>query len=1579
MTWLCHTPAMAKRPTTAMRVLRAMVVSVGIAAIFMVSLVFGLLLHLDTRVTRAVARDVINATFRETFAGRVALGDIEVLTPSRIALASFTADTPTGERTLAVTGLRVRGSWLRTLLAFAAGSDLQVPRLRLQHVSVDLSHEHGSLSIVRAFSITRPAPPSPVTEPAMNRRRISIHRIEVDEVRVAGEVAPGSSIDARLSGLRAALDVGDAGVQIHVDACTVTESRLAGSPIHGDLDYHLTTQRRGQRDRLKMWGGFDGRLGELEVSGRANLDDGQLAARFDLPRISARALSPWVPDNPLVGTIAARATVFGKPPLLRIASTIDLPSFAGETAGKISLEARLVTGPQPEIDAEVVADAFDARVLGKQPTRIAARARVRARFDGANTVLLGLVRTLPSVVAGEGIGRLEGTLRVAREGVDSHFRLEEPGAPTDLGVTFRTADGRTTFAARAAVDFSRNQRLPQWLSQPGPTSGGGQLLAEGQYAAGTVDVATRARLRDVRWPSQNLRVDHAVLDARVTGQLAAPQLDADMHGRGLIVDKESLDTFAMTATGSLHEPLVIARMNTRGRNVALRANLDARHKHATAVRVEVTHGAATVTTSVASVRASPNGLVFEGVEIDGLGSKILGGLRIVGAELFGKLRGDGVDLAAVSRVLGLPFRLNGAVDLDIDLRPAAGGRRGYVAAKIHNGRYLVVNGIQAELRLDFDGKNVVPTAKVQLVQDKVRTDAKDLCEGTIATLELGEAQGTLNGALLDPASWRELSGSMRLTATDLKLACAAQIWQQFNPARDLPFRRLEGLLNASAVLSREHEQRFASVIDLQASTSALVYEPQPEPGEDEPAFSSDRLDMLVLGSLDGTTGKTNLAVHLIEGEGHGDLAHFAGSANLDLPALLGNPSRARTALLDTRLSASVRVKRGTVSRWAALPKPIREHVVNVRGEVELEAFLQGSVRNPSVALRLRGFGVGHRWGLPSDVDVLANYHGGIARLDAKVHRDGSDIAAIRGESRANLSQRLFGIPDDRWTGWVSAHLHELPLETLPPLARSQVSGAVSGHIIARGLGDSPTLSVQMSVPLLRVGPVKFVRAEVTVDAVPSGKGMYTLRGELPLDTKGGLSLRGYGHLAWRDELIPVPEADKPAGLHVVAKQFPLASFQPLVAGNVSHLEGYIDGGLRVRYHDLGAAGAAVDVNMKIVDGAVYLPGQELEAISATIVSQPSIIQVTDINVASRNGLAKGSMNVRLDGLELTDITGTLTAAKTTPMPLILEGVPLGSASGTLIVHYKRGQPDSLNLSIADLLMELPASAGKKVQTLDEHPQITVSHAMGPEDNEDSDDGSRHVRVTIALQNAVLEKGQTRIGLSTSTPLTIDPDGTISGVVAVVGGQLNLLGKVFVFERGLVRLRAEDKNNPYVNVTARWSAPDGTVVYVDYVGLVKALSSEKIRFRSTPPLSQAQILSLLLLGDADAGTDRAANLTRGIAAAQFNALLGDIAPGLSTSFATSEGYIGTTLIYQLSESVTARATVEQANTAEGTADASDDGAPAEPAPGSAAGQNGSARTSVSVDWRFAPNWLIRGTVGVGREASSGLDVLYQFRY
>lgn len=211
----------------------------------------------------------------------------------------------------------------------------------------------------------------------------------------------------------------------------------------------------------------------------------------------------------------------------------------------------------------------------------------------------------------------------------------------------------------------------------------------------------------------------------------------------------------------------------------------------------------------------------------------------------------------------------------------------------------------------------------------------------------------------------------------------------------------------------------------------------------------------------------------------------------------------------------------------------------------------------------------------------------------------------------------------------------------------------------------------------------------------------------------------------------------------------------------------------------------------------------------------------------------------------------------------------------------------------------------------------------------------------------------------------------SGEIQLKGGSFEVVGKRFDVDRGLVRLRREEASNPYVNLTAHWDAPDGSRIYFDFVGNLRPVSKEKLRFRSEPARSEQAILALLLLG-ADTSDEAGSG-----SALVGNALFAGIAPlrGLSARVDRAEaGQLRTSVSYQFTDRLTGIASYENAPDAAPTANNE------APAPGGTANQR-QGRTQVGADWRFAPNWALRPTFGWGGTApfSSGLDVLWQYRY
>jgi translocation and assembly module TamB len=304
------------------------------------------------------------------------------------------------------------------------------------------------------------------------------------------------------------------------------------------------------------------------------------------------------------------------------------------------------------------------------------------------------------------------------------------------------------------------------------------------------------------------------------------------------------------------------------------------------------------------------------------------------------------------------------------------------------------------------------------------------------------------------------------------------------------------------------------------------------------------------------------------------------------------------------------------------------------------------------------------------------------------------------------------------------------------------------------------------------------------------------------------------------------------------------------------------------------------------------------------------------------------------------------------------------------------------LSATGLRIEVPPSVTNDVQPLEDHRDVTISAAVAAPEEEDGDDGVTPINLTASVDDAELKTGQVRVAFATrrGAPIVYQAASEkLGGIIELTAGELNLLGHAFSIERGLVRLREEEPGNPYVSVTARWDAPDGTTVYCDYIGPLKPIDRDKIRFRSSPPLSEDEIIAQLLFGDPGAGVatgksgDGSQNLGGRIAAQQVNDVLGEIVPGLSTSFGTTEDATSASVAYNFSDRVTAQATFESASgdraaVGDETAQQTTDGS-----------STSSRNTKLSIDWRFARNWLLRGSIGLGDEPSSGLDVLWQYRY
>jgi translocation and assembly module TamB len=908
-------------------------------------------------------------------------------------------------------------------------------------------------------------------------------------------------------------------------------------------------------------------------------------------------------------------------------------------------------------------------------------------------------------------------------------------------------------------------------------------------------------------------------------------------------------------------------------------------------------------------------------------------------------------------------------------------------------------GTTASVRATFDDDRATLEASLRIDDHaKPGEDPATACEGTIAEVRISEADALLRGPLLAPSTWTKLSGRARVDAKDTRLDCIAK-----RLPLALLLTEVAGRLDASVSVERPVGQRFVSVKTLEVRTRGLkIAGPQPF-GSDKPLWESRSMDIGIAGSVDGASGATAIRIEVLDDTLLGELDTHV---TLDLRTLIDDPKRRLDSIAKSAGTVTFKVPRRTLQSLKCLPSVLRDKLPPIDGSFSVTATASGTLQDPTLSARVSGWQLAHvdadhrptEWSLPVDLDVVANYQAKKAGLVAQIRRHDREIASIVGKTDVDLPALAGGV-EAAPNFEVQTTLTRLPLGRLPYFVSRGLEASVSGTLLLAQHGDIRTAKARFAVPALRINrEMTLQTAALELDIEPSTDGGQGSHGSFKIDVAGRdgghLEAAGYSGVNW-SEVVPQVDEQRPAGLSIRSRAFELSSLQPFVNGVFSRIGGKLEGEFHVVSTMLGDGSRGhIESNMELTDGIVHIPqiGQELKNAHLSIRSRElGSLHFEDIRAEGISGRIHGSAIAKMSGLSFQSATADFKIDKSEPLPITFEGVPLGQAYGNLtIVADKQPQEVDIFIKVPALHLALPAASTRAVQPLDAHPDIAISHAVGPEKEARQSDALAWI-TTIELGTVQIEGMGVDVKLTSpkgaGPRIELREEARMSGDVKVIKGTFEVIGKKFEIERGLVRLRPEDGGNPYVNITARWDAPNGTRVYVDYAGVLKPITEQKLRFRSDPALPQQAILAMVLSGGSSSSDDTtqgsssaadvAANVVGGeIASTQINAVLSQIAPlrGLSTRLGTSDsGQLRTTVMYELSDTVKAQASYEglpNGSRLDGTTTTASD----------AAGSTN--RTEINIDWRFYNNWLLRGSFGFGgvnQQPSSGLDMLWQYRY
>jgi translocation and assembly module TamB len=1588
--------------------------TLGLGAVFVASLAGAVLLHIDLPPARRQIERFARSALQGVFQGSVEADGLSHVGLDGLAVREVIVRAPDGSEVLRARGVRIEASVPTIARSYVGSGDIRIglPFVRIEQLDARVEPDaSGQLTLVTAIS------PRATGEPSAPGRgvRVDVAHAEIGAAFVQGKPDGQHAVDAELRRLSGSVHVEPGATAIDLAPMGVTERAALPGVLSGTLDLHVRTwgpktpEDAAAPGGKRLWGAFGGRIGTVEVVARGLLDGDHVEAGVVAPRARPGQVKALLPSYPLDDTVALSADASGDLPRIGFHATA-----LTERSGSAGAEGQVVLGTPLRADLTFHTTDVDPRSAAPSApdVRVTARGKVHAEI-GSIVTLRAEVATDPTRVEGTPVPAAEAAAEYDGALWKGSAKVHEPGAP--LAATFEAQkDGAVRFEASAlAPSLAKVER-----ARKAGLQGAARLHTAGSLRNGVLDAGVDGEVSRLR-AGPSVALDRAVLRGRVHGPLAAPSLDLTLSASDVKAGGYGASDAIVDVSGSVTRPLV--RLHARDTNeniVDVSADVDPKAGAAEHVHLRIEQDGSVAEGSIARIATRGGGLAVDGIAIDAPRfGKMNGSLGVAGGEITGSLHAERIDLGAVRKFAGLPRDIGGRADVDVELSRVRGGRKGTVRVALRDGTVsptpeLPLTGVTADLRATFDTDRVSADAQLAV------SGAGDACARPIARLHVSGADARLQGPLLSAATWRRASGRAAVDADDWDLSCLAPALLPLN----LPISEIFGLVSVKASVSRDRDARFPSVHDLSARTHYLSITGSAPPDSVEPPWSSRDIDVELTGDVDGQTGQAQLSAQLFDDS---LLAAIDASTTLDLAAL-ADPARRAAALKAAPLGAHVSVPRRKVETFRSLPSFVRDKLPSINGETAIDAYAAGSIAQPRAVVCVRGWGVApgpgdigieNRWAVPVDLDAAAFYDGKLAALDAHVRHRDREVAVADARVQLPLEKLRSGPPLEAISGGRgSVALTDLPLGDLPVLGDRAVTGHLSGAASIEGLGKAPRLALDLRSSDLAVGPdLSFREAHVALrtQRTPDPNDTTALGVVRLLDRNGGgLDAAGYLDLAWKSGLVPSPRNDKPADVFARFHGFRLAAVEPALGGSLRQVDGLVDGEVRLGWGRLDdTAKGTLDADLRVAGATVYIPqiGQEMHLlpddgaplhISATRTGE---VRVEHLLARGNSGRLRASATAHLDGLTFQRATGEVSISDDDPLPVTMEGVEIGTLSGKLSISALNEPAPRKGASLLavevrsdDLHLQIPSSTSRDVQSLDPQPDIVILQPQKPPEQPEPPRGTE-IQLVARLNDMVIEGDGVRITLSTpkDTPptITVDAKTVTTGDIRLNKGTLEVMGRKFELDQGTVHLRADDSSNPYLNVTAHWDAPDGSTIYVDYIGDLKPITQEKLRIRSNPPRTQQQALAMILFGSETGGAlttsntegtggaesnpanvvgQAAASVGGELASQQFNALLRGIAPlkGLSTRFGTTQGGgMKGSLVYQVGDTVSAVATVENAT-----------GSPGSSTTAAGTSASGAPGASVSVDWRFYKNWLIRASVGTAADIPKGeVDLLWQYRY
>jgi translocation and assembly module TamB len=1301
-----------------------------------------------------------------------------------------------------------------------------------------------------------------------------------------------------------------------------------------------------------------------------------------------RALLPWWP---LYEDATVHVQARGEPPNLFARGSARVGTGDAEFAGQLGFEGGIHT------TLAVEARDFDLRSFAPDAPA--------TELSTSATVTLGVGR------AGELEGQIDATTFPFRVGT-----IDVPPAAVTANITGPRVSGKVVFRDRhisshvdvdvhpglkdgpLVVDLDWTARAPAMEKVPWLAPiGNGELSwrARGSIVDGRISASVDGDASHFERPGV------ALAAGRVTGTLRGPfdalSIDASLEGRGFRVGPLEFPEIRANAEGPLSRLSVVAAVS--GRDVAklgAKASVETSSTGTVVHNVELAaaRGDVAVFGKVRSIAVTDDRVDLKDIVVEGAGQPIAGSVSISPNNLKARISARDIDLEKVGAILLPGASVGGRLAFDVDAELMGRTERGHARMSLEGGRLGEISGVDAKGEADLNGGRF--------------SGGVDVVWGQLGSVTVTTNDGVLAGSALRTSSWQDATGRLQIDgAFDLR-----RLSEQF-PAALGSAESAGGAARAKLVLSREAEasepasaltrrDRPPPDVDLLVWTDGLRVGPkhatQRSTSGPHTPFATDGVDVQLTMHLDGDEPQGQLTARLVDAEGI--FAGLSAAAEVRLGELWGDSERALERLSRLPVRAELTLPRRNLSVYPAFLR-----LPGWRGEIQGAGMFTGSLQAPMLGVSVEGHAVeatNAGLGLPVDVDAHARYDGqrALARLratrpegvvfDAMTQIDArlEKLLAAISSKQPEASDTGDGAPtpsaEPWWEATGRARLYRFPLTTVPALSENQVSGFVSGMLTFRGLNRDPHIEAEIDGTNLALDAATFPSAMAQLRVA---KGRVVASAKLD-QTVGGASATAAGRVLWASPIFPTLDKKEPLDLFVEARDLRAAVLYPLLLRGVfSHFDGRLNGTMHVRQGgDGGEAADSIAGAFDLQDGNMLIPeiGQEFRKASAHLaVTKRGQVDISNVSANGVSGRFTASGKMWLKGLTFEKADGEVRIAQKEAIPLTIEGMSVGDAWGTLMLHVKMANENTVKLDIDVPVFhaDLPESSSRDLQSLPDNPEILVGIRRpgadlspvllaAPEEKRSEDALAWQIKFYLG-QDVVLRRGSMmKLMLGGEPVVNLTDKARVAGTIEFLSGTVEVFGKRFEIDNGEAEFEGDDPSNPNVTVTARWDAPDGTRIFADFVG---PLRTGQLSLRSEPPRSQSEVVATLLYGTGEdaaprpgmaahrqkveAGKTTGAVLAGGAVTTSVNRVLASVTPLDITTRVKSDVYSAMPEVsMRISPRVTAQISYRTRN----------------PLP-----TERTDRVLVTLDWRFRRNWSIATTVG--NHGASVVDLIWRYRY